>query len=193
MIFLEKYVIATNRQIRSWSFGEIRQTREAAKKDKSIIHSSLDEQRIFGPRVDMQCECKKYVGIKHKGIICDRCGVKVSSSSVRWERMGHINLKQEMEYSLGNETQQIQAFPVMPARYRESKVGRALNDHYEQIVESNQAGDVKGIDQGIAGIQEILLPLMETAYGWGLPETDIIAHGLVLTQPEEEFNIFDVL
>ena len=193
MKFLEKYVIATNRQIRSWSYGEIRQTRKTAKIEWQDEHNTLNCQRIFGPIIDMQCECSKYSGIEHKGIICDRCGVKVSSISVRWERFGHINFKQEIKYTIGNETQQIQALPVMPARYRESQAGRVLNDHYERIVVSNQEGDIKGIDNGIAGIKDILLPLMETAYSWGLPETDNIAHGLVITQPEEEFDIFDYL
>jgi DNA-directed RNA polymerase subunit beta' len=49
-------------------------------------------ERIFGPERDWECFCGKYKGIKHKGIICDRCGVKVTHSRVRRKRMGHINL-----------------------------------------------------------------------------------------------------
>ena len=49
-------------------------------------------ERIFGPERDWECSCGKYKGIKYKGIICDRCGVKVTHSRVRRKRMGHINL-----------------------------------------------------------------------------------------------------
>jgi len=187
--FQEKYIIATSMQVKFWSFGAIEQTRKGAQKKWQDERNTLNDPRTFGPRVDLQCECKYYIGKEHENHICYKCGVKVTYSSVRWERFGHINLKEEVEYTLGNESQEINAFPVMPARYRESNVGRALNDHYEQIVECNRVGDVEGIKDGIVAIKTILLPLMKTAYGWGLPETDIIARGLVLTQPEEDWNM----
>jgi DNA-directed RNA polymerase subunit beta' len=49
-------------------------------------------ERIFGPERDWECSCGKYKGIKHKNIVCDRCGVQVTHSKVRRKRMGHINL-----------------------------------------------------------------------------------------------------
>ena len=48
--------------------------------------------RIFGPEKDWECACGKYRGMKYKGVVCERCGVKISHSSVRWTRMGHVEL-----------------------------------------------------------------------------------------------------
>ncbi|BCV18193.1 DNA-directed RNA polymerase subunit beta' [Leptogranulimonas caecicola] len=87
-----KISLASADQIRSWSHGEV-------KKPETINYRSLKPERdglfcekIFGPSKDWECACGKYKGIRFKGIVCDRCGVEVTSSKVRRERMGHIEL-----------------------------------------------------------------------------------------------------
>ena len=87
-----KIGIASPEQIREWSYGEI-------KKPETINYRTLKPERdglfcekIFGPTRDYECNCGKYKRLRYKGIICDRCGVEVTKSKVRRERMGHIEL-----------------------------------------------------------------------------------------------------
>ena len=87
-----KIGIASPEQIREWSYGEV-------KKPETINYRTLKPERdglfcekIFGPTRDYECNCGKYKRLRYKGIICDRCGVEVTKSKVRRERMGHIEL-----------------------------------------------------------------------------------------------------
>ncbi len=87
-----KIGIASPEKIREWSYGEI-------KKPETINYRTLKPERdglfcakIFGPVRDFECICGKYKGIKHRGVICEKCGVEVIQSKVRRERMGHIEL-----------------------------------------------------------------------------------------------------
>ena len=87
-----KIGLATADDIRAWSFGEV-------KKPETINYRTLKPERdglfcekIFGPTRDWECYCGKYKRVRFKGIICERCGVEVTRSKVRRERMGHIEL-----------------------------------------------------------------------------------------------------
>ena len=80
-----KIGIAAPDMIRSWSRGEV-------KKPETINYRTLKRERIFGPTKDWECHCGKYKRIRHRGIVCDRCGVEVTRARVRRERMGHIEL-----------------------------------------------------------------------------------------------------
>ena len=84
--------IASPEKIREWSYGEV-------KKPETINYRTLNPERdglfcekIFGPTKDFECTCKKYKRLRYKNVICDRCGVEVTHSKVRRERMGHIEL-----------------------------------------------------------------------------------------------------
>jgi DNA-directed RNA polymerase subunit beta' len=79
-------------KIRSWSFGEV-------KKPETINYRTFKPERdglfcakIFGPIKDYECLCGKYKRLKHRGVICEKCGVEVTQTKVRRERMGHIDL-----------------------------------------------------------------------------------------------------
>ncbi|MGA2171462.1 MAG: DNA-directed RNA polymerase subunit beta' [Sedimentisphaerales bacterium] len=87
-----KISLAGPNDIRSWSFGEIRKPETINYRTYRPEKDGLFCERIFGPERDWECACGKYKGTKYKGIICDRCGVKVTHSRVRRKRMGHINL-----------------------------------------------------------------------------------------------------
>ncbi|MCC6909028.1 MAG: DNA-directed RNA polymerase subunit beta' [Phycisphaerales bacterium] len=87
-----KVMLASPTDIRSWSFGEVKKPETINYRTYRPEKDGLFCERIFGPERDYECACGKYKGTKYKGIICDRCGVKVTHSRVRRKRMGHINL-----------------------------------------------------------------------------------------------------
>src|SRR6218665_3444655 len=78
--------------IRSWSKGEVKNPETINYRTFKPEKGGLFCERIFGPTRDWECACGKYKRIKHKGVVCDRCGVEVTLSRVRRERMGHIEL-----------------------------------------------------------------------------------------------------
>ena len=87
-----KITLASPSDIRSWSYGEVKKPETINYRTYRPEKDGLFCERIFGPERDYECACGKYKGTKYKGIICDRCGVKVTHSRVRRKRMGHINL-----------------------------------------------------------------------------------------------------
>ncbi|MFH1108334.1 MAG: DNA-directed RNA polymerase subunit beta' [Planctomycetota bacterium] len=100
--------LASPNDIRSWSFGEVKKPETINYRTYRPEKDGLFCERIFGPERDWECACGKFKGTKHKGIICDRCGVKVTHSRVRRKRMGHINLAAPVVH--------IWFFKAMPSR-----------------------------------------------------------------------------
>src|SRR3954467_947065 len=84
--------VASPESIRSWSHGEVKNPETINYRTFKPEKGALFCERIFGPTRDWECSCGKYKRIKHKGVICDRCGVEVTLARVRRERMGHIEL-----------------------------------------------------------------------------------------------------
>ncbi|HHW07868.1 MAG TPA: DNA-directed RNA polymerase subunit beta' [Clostridia bacterium] len=84
--------LASPEQIRAWSSGEVKKPETINYRTLKPERDGLFCERIFGPTRDWECHCGKYKRIKYKGIICDRCGVEVTRSKVRRERLGHIEL-----------------------------------------------------------------------------------------------------
>lgn len=84
--------LASPDKIRSWSYGEVKKPETINYRTLKPEKDGLFDERIFGPTKDYECACGKYKRIRYKGIVCDRCGVEVTSSKVRRERMGHIEL-----------------------------------------------------------------------------------------------------
>ena len=84
--------LASPDTIRSWSHGEVKKAETINYRTQKPEKDGLFCERIFGPVKDYECSCGKYKGKRYKGIVCDRCGVEVTSSHVRRERMGHIEL-----------------------------------------------------------------------------------------------------
>jgi len=109
-----KISLASPNDIRSWSFGEVKKPETINYRTYRAEKDGLFCERIFGPERDWECFCGKYKGTKHKGMICDRCGVKVTHSRVRRKRMGHINLAAPVVH--------IWFFKSMPSR-----IGNLLN------------------------------------------------------------------
>jgi DNA-directed RNA polymerase subunit beta' len=84
--------LSSSEIIRSWSYGEVKKPETINYRTYRPERDGLFCERIFGPEKDWECACGKYRGMKYKGMICDRCGVKVTHSRVRRKRMGHIEL-----------------------------------------------------------------------------------------------------
>ncbi|WP_277989232.1 DNA-directed RNA polymerase subunit beta' [Vagococcus fluvialis] len=84
--------LASSEKIRSWSYGEVKKPETINYRTLKPERDGLFCERIFGPTKDWECACGKYKRIRYKGIVCDRCGVEVTRSKVRRERMAHIEL-----------------------------------------------------------------------------------------------------
>ena len=116
--------LASPEAIRSWSKGEVKNPETINYRTFKPEKGGLFCERIFGPVKDWECSCGKYKRIKHRGIVCDRCGVEVTLSRVRRERMGHIELAVPVCH--------IWFFKCMPSR-----IGLALDmtaRHLERVI-----------------------------------------------------------
>ena len=84
--------LASPEKIREWSYGEVKKPETINYRSQKPEKDGLFCERIFGPSKDWECSCGKYKKVRYKGVVCDRCGVEVTKSAVRRERMGHIEL-----------------------------------------------------------------------------------------------------
>jgi DNA-directed RNA polymerase subunit beta' len=100
--------LASPSDIRAWSFGEVKKPETINYRTYRPEKDGLFCEKIFGPEKDWECACGKYRGMKYKGMVCDRCGVKVTHSRVRRKRMGHIELAAPVVH--------IWFFKAMPSR-----------------------------------------------------------------------------
>ena len=84
--------LASPDRIKEWSYGEVTKAETMNYRTQRSEKSGLFDEKIFGPDHDYECYCGKYRGIRYKGIVCEKCGVELTRSVVRRERMGHIDL-----------------------------------------------------------------------------------------------------
>src|SRR5436305_14734830 len=84
--------VASPERIKEWSYGEVLKPETMNYRTQRSEKNGLFDEKIFGPDRDYECYCGKYRGIRYKGIICEKCGVEITRSIVRRERMGHIEL-----------------------------------------------------------------------------------------------------
>jgi len=136
-----KIALASPNDIRSWSFGEVKKPETINYRTYRPEKDGLFCERIFGPERDYECACGKYKGTKFKGIICDRCGVKVTHSRVRRKRMGHINLAAPIVH--------IWFFKAIP-----SHLGNLLGMKTSDIEKVVYFQDYVVIDPGDTGMKE---------------------------------------
>jgi len=130
--------LASPHDIRSWSFGEVKKPETINYRTYRPEKDGLFCERIFGPEKDWECACGKYRGMKYKGMICDRCGVKVTHSRVRRKRMGHIELAAPVVH--------IWFFKAMPSR-----LGTLLDMKTSSLEKIIYFQDYVVIDPGKAG------------------------------------------
>ena len=91
-----KIGLASPEKIRKWSYGEVTKPETINYRTLKPERDGLFCERIFGPTKDWECACGKYKRIRNKGMICERCGVEITKSKVRRERMGHIELAAQL-------------------------------------------------------------------------------------------------
>ncbi|MDO8618441.1 MAG: DNA-directed RNA polymerase subunit beta' [Candidatus Daviesbacteria bacterium] len=94
-----KLTVASPEMIREWSFGEVTKPETINYRTLKAEKDGLFSENIFGPTKDYECYCGKYKRIRYRGVICDKCGVEVTQSKVRRERMGHITLASPVAHS----------------------------------------------------------------------------------------------
>lgn len=87
-----KLSLASPESIKNWSYGEVTKPETINYRTQRSERHGLFDEKIFGPDKDYECYCGKYKGIRYKGIVCEKCGVEITRSIVRRERMGHIDL-----------------------------------------------------------------------------------------------------
>src|SRR6201988_5063414 len=136
-----KISLARPHDIRSWSFGEVKKPETINYRTYRPEKDGLFCERIFGPEKDWECSCGKYRGMKYKGMICDRCGVKVTHSRVRRKRMGHIELAAPVVH--------IWFFKAMPSR-----LGTLLDMKTTSLEKIIYFQDYVVIDPGTTGLKD---------------------------------------
>lgn len=140
--------------IKSWSSGEVKKAETLNYRTLKPEKDGLFCERIFGPTKDWECHCGKLKGIKFKGARCDRCGVEILHSSVRRQRMGHINLAAPVTH--------IWFFKVLPSR-----IGAVLDLSIKQLEKVIYYEEYIVIDPGLSSFKKMQL-LTETEYRKGL-------------------------
>ncbi len=146
--------VASPDVIRSWSHGEVKNPETINYRSFKPEKGGLFCERIFGPTKDWECNCGKYKRIKHKGVVCDRCGVEVTQSRVRRERMGHIDLAVPVTH--------IWFFKCMPSR-----IGLMLDMTAKALERIVYYEDWVVIDPGDTPLK-VGQPLDEVEYGEAL-------------------------
>jgi len=137
--------LASPEKIRSWSYGEV-------KKPETINYRTFKPERdglfcakIFGPTKDYECLCGKYKRLKHRGVVCEKCGVEVTQAKVRRERMGHIDLASPVAHIW---------FVVDPG-FSTLERGQLLNEE-AYIATLEEYGDDVNAEMGAEAIFELL-------------------------------------
>ncbi|MDD5504466.1 MAG: DNA-directed RNA polymerase subunit beta' [Candidatus Omnitrophica bacterium] len=133
--------IASPDTIKAWSKGEVKKPETINYRTLRPEKDGLFCERIFGPTRDWECSCGKYKRIKHKGIVCDRCGVEVTLSKVRRERMGHIELATPVSH--------IWFFKVVPSR-----IGTLLGITLRELEKVLYYEEYIVLDPGETGLKE---------------------------------------
>lgn len=174
------YRPATDREVRSWSFGLLQAIRQPDATSWGQQLGTLDDQRIFGPRQELACSCGKYRGPSCRNLVCDICGVKVTTLEARRQRFGHIELPVSIAHPLGGEAQRLSTFPVLPASFVESSGGEPLARLYEDLVRAVDSESLERLQAGMNHLIESLLPVLSIAHAWDLQEAGTIARGLAL-------------
>ncbi|MGH7176900.1 MAG: hypothetical protein ACREJC_05935, partial [Tepidisphaeraceae bacterium] len=173
------YRPATDNEVRAESFGLLNAARINAEQDWRTQRGTFDDQAAFGPKRDFECVCGKYFGRDSAGIICDQCGVKVTTSDVRRTRCGHINLPMPILHPLGGEPAHLNTVPVLPVAFIEAPGGADMLRAYDKVL---LGADARELSDAFGMLLDVLAPLLIAAHNWNLSERLLIAHGMALKE-----------
>lgn len=176
----DTFRIAKTLDIRSWSFGAVTERRSDAATYQNNVKGTLNDQRIFGPIRDYKCACGKYSGEEYANLVCDICGVKTASTSIRFARFGHIDFPDVIRHPFDPETM-LSCFPIMPAEFLNSASGQRLQELYEQLVESSIGHNKDQLVRLTTAIVELLTPTVILLHNWNIVSArDTFASGIAL-------------
>ncbi len=166
-----KLTLASPDKIIEWSYGEVTKPETINYRTQRSEKSGLFDERIFGPDRDFECYCGKYRGIRYKGIVCEKCGVEITRSIVRRERMGHIELASPVSHIwflrsvpsrigliLGMTSSDLEKV-VYFAGYMVTKVNQAEKDKFSKELDSEYKAKVKSAqdDKTKEALKELVL------------------------------------
>ncbi|PWL21111.1 MAG: DNA-directed RNA polymerase subunit beta' [Candidatus Aquiluna sp. XM-24bin5] len=185
--------LATSEDIRSWSSGEVKKPETINYRTLKPEKDGLFCEKIFGPTKDWECSCGKYKRVRFKGIVCERCGVEVTKSSVRRERMGHIELAapvthiwyfkgvpSRLGYLLNMAPKDLEKI-IYFAAYRVMDIDRELRDSEYDLVREEYVDRIRALvaarneefeaaaSEEIAELRELGLELQVSNKFWELP------------------------
>ncbi|HEY4505781.1 MAG TPA: DNA-directed RNA polymerase subunit beta' [Candidatus Paceibacterota bacterium] len=182
--------IASPERIKEWSFGEVTKPETINYRTQRSEKNGLFDEKIFGPDKDYECYCGKYRGIRYKGIVCEKCGVEITRSIVRRERMGHIELATVVSHiwflkSMPSRISMVLGIPtadiekvVYFAGYIITKVSEEDRTRYLKDLDSEYKSKVKSLqdEKTKEAVKEMLLNAKR--------EIDSIQEGKVLDEVE---------
>lgn len=177
------FVPASDLDIRALSYGMVKQPRLGLSWEQA--RGSLDDQAIFGTLRSLECACGKFRGADHRGIVCDRCGVKVASSEIRRSRFGHVELDREIAHPFGIDGARLTVWPVLPGDYFCSAGGKPLAALYDRLAVAIHEQDMLPVRSAVWKICDALLPLLQTVFDWKLSDAPTLARGLALVPRAE--------
>jgi Zn finger protein HypA/HybF involved in hydrogenase expression len=179
------YQPARTHDVYSWSFGAVRAVRNTCAPGWRETRFTLDDEAIFGPRLDYQCACGKHHGREYDRMICDQCGVKITTTDSRCTRFGHIDFSSQVTHPLSEPPVLLKAFPVLPAAFRESTGGRALNGLYEDVLRFLSPFNADAVGKSLSAIAQLLLPIVVDSTRWNVRDASLLARGLALVLRQE--------
>lgn len=180
--------LASPEKIKEWSCGEVTKPETINYRTQRSERGGLFDERIFGPEKDFECYCGKYRGIRYKGIICEKCGVEITRSIVRRERMGHIELAAPVSHiwflrGIPSRIGLLLNLPVADlekviyfAGYIVTKVNQNEKENLLKELDREYKAKVKNLDD--ARSKEKLKELLATAKR----EIDSLERGLILDE-----------
>jgi hypothetical protein len=175
------YRTAATHEIYSWSFGKLSRPSRVAADNWKQQYDTLDDQRIFGPLRLNECACGKWRGDVYQRMICDVCGVKLTTPEERRRRFGHINFASPIRHPLGQGDELLSALPVLPAAFINSDAGGGLRPLYDRLVTLVAAEESLHVADCVEQLFALLAPTVVFAHAWDLQDASTLARGLALT------------
>jgi len=188
----DNYLVATSADIRSWSSGSVKRRLQWGHRrdDWTVVADTLWDQRTFGPVEDLRCACGKFFGTEFVRLTCDICRVKVSYRKARTIRFGHINLPIEIPHPFVKEAEPLDAVPIVPAYYWETREGAPLADAYEELVHQTL---IDPTQEDLIAAYGTILAILEHRYEQ-LQDHEIerakqLARGMAMKEPPSETEV----
>lgn len=184
------HVAATSADIRDWSSGSVRRRlrRHEQRDDWHVVADTLWDQRVFGPVTDWCCACGRFSGREHAGVVCPVCRVKVVQRTARQIRLGHINLPVAIAHPLVADAEPLDAWPIAPAFFWETRHGADLAASYEELVRLSL---LEASPEELAVGVDALLELLRSTHAETLVDHPSLVERLVRAMALKPVELFE--